>query len=280
MKQTRVARLLATPLQWLTTMCVVSSVLSITAEAQTVAARDLRTLVESGVLRVAMTKFNLPAFHWRADGPLAGPEIDLAMQIGRALAVRVEFIDTASSFNGVVDTIAAGDADIGISKLSQTYTRLQRVRFSQPYVTLQHALLFDRAAISALSEGRSPEEVLRKFKARIGVIRGSSYFDFARKNFPEARIVEAANWGEAIEGLLAHRVDAIYRDEFEIRRVLKTRPALNVHFGAAVITDQKDFLSIAICDTCIKLQEFVNYHLNQTAGTFTMQRLLSANLLD
>jgi hypothetical protein len=89
-----------------------------------------------------------------------------------------------------------------------------------------------------------------------------------------------ANWSTAIDELIAHRVDALYRDEFEIRRVLKIRPTLNVHFGAAVITDQKAFLSIAICDSCTKLQEFINFHLAQTQGTFTLQGLLASDLRD
>ena len=49
----------------------------------------------------------------------------------------------------MVDDVAQGRADIGISKLSQTYYRLIRVRFSEPYITLSHALLFERAAVSS-----------------------------------------------------------------------------------------------------------------------------------
>ena len=54
-----------------------------------------------------MTKFNLPAFHWRIDGTLAGPEIDPAMPIGRALAVRVEFIDTKADLERGFATLKA-----------------------------------------------------------------------------------------------------------------------------------------------------------------------------
>ena len=95
---------------------------------------------------MSLTRFNLPAFHWRSESSFAGPEIDLAKQIARALGVRIEFLDRAPSFDAVVDDVAQGRADIGISKLSQTYYRLIRVRFSEPYITLSHALLFERAA--------------------------------------------------------------------------------------------------------------------------------------
>jgi polar amino acid transport system substrate-binding protein len=241
--------------------------------------RDLQSIVDAKVLRVAVTRFDLPSFHVRGpNGRLLGPEIEMAQQIGRALDVRVEFLDQAESFDRVVDFVALGRADIGVSKLSQTYYRLKRVRFSQPYVTLRHALLFNRATIARTAAGRPPAAVLQKFKGRIGVIGGSAYVDFASRNFPEATVWEARNWNEAIANLLSGRVDAVYRDEFEIRRVLKNRPALNVRFGAAAIIDQKAFLSVAICDTCSKLQEFINYHIATTRGAFMLKGVLNSNL--
>jgi polar amino acid transport system substrate-binding protein len=199
-------------------------------------------------------------------------------QIGRALGVKVEFVDNAESFDSVVDFVAAGRADIGVSKLSQTYNRLKRVRFSEPYVTLRHALLFNRVAIAREADGRPPAAVLQKYKGRLGVIAGSAYVDFAHRNFPDATVVEARNWDVAIESLLSGQVDAVYRDEFEIRRVLKNKPALNVRFGSAVIVDQNALLSIAICDTCSKLQAFINYHIGMTRGEFTLEGLLNSEM--
>jgi polar amino acid transport system substrate-binding protein len=209
---------------------------------------------------------------------LLGPEIEMARQIARALGVRVEFVDNPESFDAVVDYVADGRADIGISKLSQTYNRLKRVRFSEPYVTLRHALLFNRVAVARAAGGQPPAVVLQKYHARLGVIAGSAYVDFAHRNFPAASVVEARSWEAAIESLLNGQVTAVYRDEFEIRRVLKSKPALNVQFGSAVIVDQNALLSIAICDSCSKLQEFINYHIGMTRGEFTLERLLNSEL--
>jgi ABC-type amino acid transport substrate-binding protein len=102
--------------------------------------------------------------------------------------------------------------------------------------------------------------------------------DFASRNFPNATVVEARNWDTAIENLLSGRVDVLYRDEFEIRRVLKHKPALNVQYGSAAIVDQNALLSIAICDTCSKLQEFINYHIAVNRGLFTLKGLLDSDL--
>jgi ABC-type amino acid transport substrate-binding protein len=133
-------------------------------------------------------------------------------------------------------------------------------------------------AIARAAAGRAPAAALQKFNGRLGVIAGSAYVDFARRNFPDATVVEAKSWDTAIESLLGGQVDALYRDEFEIRRVLKNKPALNVQFGSAVIVDQNALLSIAICDSCSKLQEFINYHIGVTRGEFTLERLLKSEL--
>src|SRR5690242_3828011 len=102
--------------------------------------KDSQTIIARGIIRVAITRFDLPAFHWRdAKGELAGPEIDLARVIGRLLRVGVEFVDDCPTFDAVVDAVATGRADIGLSKLSQTPYRVLRVRFSTPYLTLRHA---------------------------------------------------------------------------------------------------------------------------------------------
>jgi ABC-type amino acid transport substrate-binding protein len=240
--------------------------------------RDLQSIVDANVIRVAVTRFDLPSFHARrSDGALVGPEVEMARQIGRALGVKVEFSEDADSFDAVVDMVAAGRADIGISKLSQTYGRLRRVRFSEPYFTLRHALLFNRAAVAREADGQPPAAVLQKFRGRIGVIAGSAYVDFANANFPGATVVQMRNWDVAIASLLAGQVDVLYRDEFEVRRVLKIKSALNFHFGAAAIVDQNALLSIAICDTCSKLQEFINYHIDKTKNAFTLKALLNSD---
>ena len=243
------------------------------------AARDLRSIIDTKVLRVAVTSFDLPAFHaHQSDGRLIGAEIEMAQQIAQALGVRVEFIENANSFDAVVDLVATGSADIGISKLSQTYARLRHVRFSNPYITLRQAMLFDRAAIARDANGQPPAAALQKFHGRIGLTAHSAYVEFAKANFPAATLVEAGTWEDVIESLLAGKVDVIYRDEFEIRRILKNRPTLNVRFGPAAIIDQYALLSIAICDTCSKLQEFINYHLGRNKNKFTLKALLNSEI--
>jgi ABC-type amino acid transport substrate-binding protein len=135
--------------------------------------------------------------------------------------------------------------------------------------------MYDRISLANTGNGDAPGEVLRKFHGKIGVIAKSAYVDFGHKNFPEAQIVPLDTWDEVVLALKERRVEAVYRDEFEIRRVLKNNPALNVQFGAAIMTDRMAFLSIAICDTCSKLQQFINYHLEEYPSSYTIDQLLN-----
>jgi ABC-type amino acid transport substrate-binding protein len=239
--------------------------------------KDSQSIIARGTIRVAITKFDLPAFHWRtAKGELAGPEIELARLIGRLLKVGVEFIDDCPTFDSVIDAVATGRADIGVSKLSQTPSRILHVRFSEPYLVLREALLFNRATIGTLAEGRAPEEVVRGFNGAIGVIAKSAYVDFAQRNFPDAQIVEMQTWEDSIAALVNNRVDVIYRDEFEIRRVLKSNPTLNVRFGSVAFTDQRSYLSFAVCESCVRLQQFINYQIGDNRVPFTLSALLAS----
>lgn len=138
------------------------------AAAQPTPSRDLKTIVDRGALQVSLTRFDLPAFHWRSGELFAGPEVELARQLARALGVAVKFVDEAPSFDSVIDAVATGRADIGISKLSQTYYRLMRVRFSEPYITLRHALLYERAGAAARAKDRPPKRRFVSSAAGLG----------------------------------------------------------------------------------------------------------------
>jgi polar amino acid transport system substrate-binding protein len=239
--------------------------------------KDSQTIIARGIIRVAITKFDLPSFHWRGShGDLVGPEVELARLIGRLLKVGVQFVDECPTFDAVIDAVANGWADIGVSKLSQTPNRILQVRFSDPYLVLRQALLFDRVFIGTQAAGRRPEDELRKFSGTVGVIAKSAFVDFAQRNFSEAQISEFQTWEDSIQALVNDRVDAIYRDEFEVRRVLKNNPAFNVRFGSAAFTDQKSLLSVAVCDTCLRLQDFINYQIADNQVAFALPSLLAA----
>src|SRR5439155_17481700 len=92
-------------------------------------APDIARIVARGELIVAMLGVDTPPFFYEKNGELVGVEVDLAKAIAKELGVQVRFNRTAKSFNGVVDIVARGEADMALSKLSRTLARTQVISF-------------------------------------------------------------------------------------------------------------------------------------------------------
>ena len=84
------------------------------------------------------------------------------------------------------------------------------------------------------------------------------------------------NWTDVVDALKAGRIDAIYRDEFEIKLLLKSNPALNIKFGAAILTDQFAFSSIAISQFVFQATGIHQLSSDPNPRAFTLERLLSS----
>ena len=137
---------------------------------------------------MAVTQFDLPGFHaQRSDGTLVGAEIELAQQIAQALGVGVQFIKDANSFDAVVDLVASGKADIGVSKLSQDLRSLAAgaVFHSLYHSAPRHAVQprGNRAGGERAIAGSHPAEIPRAhWSDRQKCLRRVRHGKFPRRN--------------------------------------------------------------------------------------------------
>ena len=176
----------------------------------------------------------------------------------------------------MVDLVAQRRADLGISKLSRTLARAQIVHFSQPYLTLNHALVINRVAFARLASNMRVEDVIRQFNGSLGVIARSSFLDFAKLNFPNAKITEYPNWKEVLKAVNTGEVMAAYRDEFEIKRLLKETPSAALTLRTVTLKDLDDTLGIAVGINDPTLLSFVNQMLSQQREKLDIQKVLNA----
>lgn len=239
-------------------------------------APDISRIKQRGELVVAMLATDTPPFFFERNGELVGLEVDLAKSIARALNVEIRFNREAKSFNEVVDLVAQRRADLGISKLSRTLARAQIVHFSQPYLTLNHALVINRVAFARLASNMRVEDVIREFNGSLGVIARSSFLDFAKLNFPKAKITEYPNWIEVLKAVNTGEVMAAYRDEFEIKRLLKETPSAALTLRTVTLKDLDDTLGIAVGINDPTLLSFVNQMLSQQREKLDIQKVLNA----
>ena len=221
-------------------------------------APDIARIINRGELVVAMLAQDVPPFFQDVDGRLVGADVDLAEAMARELKVKVRFDRSAKTFNEVVEVVADGRADLGLSKLGRTLGRAQQIVYSDPYLALRGGLLINRVEMARLAGDRPLDSVIRGFQGRMCVLAGSSWEEFAKRYFPKATLVPLKIWDDCVRSVQKGEVAVGFRDEFEVRSVLKRNPKLTLTLRTAVITDLESSLAVAVGSRDAVLLGFVN----------------------
>lgn len=233
-------------------------------------------LIAAGKIVVAVVSVDrYPFFYMDAKGNLAGSDVDLARGIAQELGVELMFNRSASTFDGVVDLVAEGEADIGISKLSITLPRAQRVRFTQPYIELGQGLLINRVALASagLSHDRDVVEALNRPGRRLGAVQGTSYVGFGHSLFPEADLIEYRDKQAMFAAVLAGDVIAVLYDENEIKQYIFERPDRLIEVKVQMLPKRTDPIAIAVADP--QLQYWLDTYLELKGVRLTVNELLT-----
>lgn len=239
-------------------------------------APDIARIVERGELVVAMLGVDTPPFFYEKDGEVVGLEVDMARDLAKELKVNLRITRQARNFNEVVDVVARGEADLGISKLSRTLARAQVIRFSEPYLRLNHALVLNRVQFARLALDKPVPSVVRGFTGSIGVIAKSSFADYATRNFPNAKVQSYPGWGDVVAAVRKGEVVGAYRDEFEIKRLLKSDPTASLTLRTITLKDLEDTLGIAVGADAPVLHEFIDLFLAQRNDKLDVEKVLRA----
>lgn len=223
---------------------------------------DIASIISRGELRVAITAVDQPPFYFTGkDGKLAGYDIDLATKMADEMGVKLVITRDAPAFNDLVTLVSAGKADLAVSKLSRTLSRSRFIKFSTPYMTFKQGLLFNRLQLAKVSSESEIHKFVRNYKGTIGVIANSSYANYAKDNFPEAKIKEYPTWDAAVQALTNGEVLSLYRDELEIKRVLASIPNSSLLFKPVYFTDLTDPIAVAVKTENTQLLFWVNIFL-------------------
>lgn len=236
---------------------------------------DIERIRSRGKLIVAvLNKENPPFFMTDESGQLVGADIVLAKEIAAQLGVPVEFNRSAKTFNDVVQQVYDLEADIAISKISRTLQRTKNVSFSRPYLTMRQGLLINRVQFTQQSKGKNVAETLRTLEGKVGVIRGSSYVGFVKQKFPQATVAEFSTWPEVVKAVTQGDVLAAYRDELEVKKIVRNNPDAALQFQTVALTDTQDPLSVVLPWDSRTLQSFVDQYLEVMHPQDTVDTLL------
>lgn len=255
---------------------LICSVLVLQALAGAAQARDMAAIKSSGTLVVAIPDIRNPPFFFADEnGELQGLDIDLAKSIAASLGVKAVFNRDGKSFNDAVNLVAEGKADMSAAKISRTLARAQTVLFTEPYITLPHALLVNRLRFAEISRGKPVAQVMQQYTDTVGVIANSSFIGFAKTYFPKAKIVEFENWDQVIEAVSKGKVTAAYRDAFEVKRIFKVKPDIALNVRSVIIDDINDTIGIAVDQHNFLFLSYLNLFFQQKNIKYNSDQILS-----
>jgi ABC-type amino acid transport substrate-binding protein len=235
---------------------------------------DVQRIMDTKKIVIGMGKFDSPPFFSSSGSSLVGHEVEFARQLANALGVELEVRRDAETFNEVVDSVDRKEVDLAISKISITYPRAMRFRFSDPYLVLRHGLAFNRIELAKFLNGRDPVSTLRSWDGEIGVIEKSSFAGFAQNKFPQAKVREMSSWPELVNALIKGEVLCAYRDELEIKRLTRVRPESSLALRTVILTDTRDSLGMVLNRDSAQLQQIANIFVSNQLTKPTVDGLL------
>ncbi len=246
-------------------------------QMQTLAIPEIQRITEKGKIVVLMTNTDYnPFFRMKSsDGSYKGIDMEMAQAVADSLGVKLEVKAIYKSYDDVVNAIAKGEGDIGISKMSYTIERSKKVLFSSPYVIFKKSLLINRVQLSKIDSKNSLKEIMNSGTLPIVVAPGS-YDDFSLALFPKSKPEEVEKWdSDGIKKLLEGKYFAAFRDELRIKLVLRKNPQATLHLLPVILKDEDDPIRMIVNKECFGLWLWVNSYLSNNIKPYTYDELFA-----
>ena len=251
---------------------------------------DIKRILDRNKIIIGVIKKDVKPFVYfdpDSNDNLSGIDINIGRSIANALGVEVKFERVADTFNDVIDLVVRGEVDIALSKLSVTEERNKRVLFSKPYAIFNHGLLLDRTKWMEIKKtGYSVTDALQIEKhnkkdsikpIKLSILSDSSYVFFAN-NILKATNIDSSinNWDDMIDALKEtndaknnsekkidpqKEIQAIYRDIFEIKKILIESYDLIINFATLSFENLDDKIAIAVNFRDKHLKYWLDNHL-------------------
>ena len=247
-----IIRKLETIFKWIS-LCLLISILSIGINVNPSYAVEIeyyQKILDRGYLNVGIPPYDTPPYYYydNETKQMEGIDIDIVRQFANNIGVEAVFDKDSETYNGLLKRTGAGEFDLTIGKLSTFYKRMEDAH-PHEYMTFRHALLANRRVISKI-QGQIPNEkltpVLTSSKIKIGFIEDSSYGEFANQLFPNATKLGLKDWESCKKALIDKKVDAIYRDATEVKKIVYEEPNLSLEFVPILFDDKLDHISMYV----------------------------------
>jgi len=140
------------------------------------------------------------------DGQIAGMEIDLAHLLASALGVKLTL--KPMQFNELLPALQAGRVDMVLSGMTITPARNLKVAFVGPYIVTGKSILTKQALVESMNE----VALINKPDRVLVALKGSTSQIFAEKVFPQAKLLLADDYDQAVSMVREGKAQAMVAD--------------------------------------------------------------------
>lgn len=235
---------------------------------------DIERILERGKLVVALLAADAPPMIMTDEqGRPDGFEVELAQDIGHKLGVPVEFVRTAATYDGVVEVVSRGEADVAVSFLSRSVERAKRVYFTDPYVTQSARVVYNRVRWAELRK-RYPEleeigQIPKQSAAQaiqVGVLEGSVYAARLAREMPNLRVKTYKRFPEMMADVKSGKIFGGIHGEIQIRYYFRLHPGSAIHIGVEPKLRNPSDICIAVRPDAPNLLRWLNIYLANHVG--------------
>ncbi len=158
---------------------------------------------QKGELVVGTTGDMPPLNMTTKAGEIIGLEPDIAKLIASGMGVKLRF--EKLPFSKLLETLENGKVDIILSEMTITAERNLKVAFVGPYFISGKSVLAKTEKIKSIKSISD----LNNSETKVTALKGSTSQLFVETNMPNAKLITAVNYDEAVKKVIDGKVDAL-----------------------------------------------------------------------
>lgn len=216
-----------------------------------------------------------PYYFTNAKGKLDGLDVDLAQLLTQRLGVDLKIDRSAETPDELFEKVLNNEVDVVAAGTKVLLSDALRVCFTEPYLTVEYALIINRLNLAELMKPGDSFGILQSSCARIGVIDKPHYIEYASRLFPKAKIVPLPSLAAVIEETESRRLTAGFADEVEAKTVFMLDPALGLTLKYVQVSKQRDDLGLVTSWRHRHLRAWLNLFLQNNPVNLNVDQLLN-----
>jgi polar amino acid transport system substrate-binding protein len=230
-----------------------------------------------GEVRVASLRDPLYPFSVLKGGHWSGYEIDLAQLVADTIGVKLVWDASYGDTAALVDALKQRKADLVIARVKRDLAIAQQVNYSLPYLTLNFVIVTNRLKVLEKKPSDDRFQSMSQLSLRIGTINSSTYINNVSKRFPNAKVETFTNIASLIEALDSGKIDAVFCDEVEARKMFVDKPERGLYFGYFALPELRSEVAAIVDWPDTNFAAWLNLLLEPVVGKTRVDQLFLKN---